>query len=147
MRPGTENVASIVGLWRACELAARDLDDESSRIKALRNTLWDRLAAAIPALRLNGHRDERLPNTLNVRFPHASGRAVLEGAPELAASTGSACHEGHESAPPVILAMGVSPKDALGSVRLTLGRGTTEDEVARAAAALVRSWRETASKP
>ena len=140
LRPGTENVASIVGLGLACELAARDLDDESSRIKALRDMLWDSLAAEIPALGLNGHRDERLPNTLNVRFPHASGRAVLEGAPELAASTGSACHEGHESASPVILAMGVSPKDALGSVRLTLGRGTTEDEVARAAAALVRSW-------
>jgi len=140
LRPGTENVASIVGLGLACELAARDLDEESSRIKALRDTLWDRLAAAIPALGLNGHRDERLPNTLNVRFPHAPGRAVLEGAPELAASTGSACHEGNESASPVILAMGVSPKDALGSVRLTLGRGTTEDEVARAAAALVRSW-------
>ena len=66
---------------------------------------------------------------------------MLDGAPEIAASTGSACHEGHESASAVILAMGVAPEDALGSVRLTLGRSTTEDDVARAAEALVRSWR------
>ncbi len=66
---------------------------------------------------------------------------MLEGAPEVAASTGSACHEGQESASAIILAMGVAPEDALGSVRLTLGRGTTEEEVDRAARALVESWR------
>jgi cysteine desulfurase len=144
LRPGTENVASIVGLGVACEVIRDGLDEEADRLRRLRDLLWDRLHAAIPDLGLNGHEQDRLPNTLNVRFPRASGSAVLEGAPELAASTGSACHEGHESASPVILAMGVSPKGALGSVRLTLGRGTTEDEVARAAAALVRSWRVTA---
>ena len=73
-------------------------------------------------------------------FPGASGSAVLEGAPEIAASTGSACNEGHESASAVILAMGVPPEEALGSVRLTLGRSTTGADVARAAEALVRSW-------
>ena len=71
----------------------------------------------------------------------ASGEAVLAGAPEVAASTGSACHEGHERASAVIVAMGVAPDDALGSVRLTLGRNTTEAEVTRAADALARSWR------
>ena len=86
----------------------------------------------------------RLPNTLNVRFPRASGSAVLDGAPEVAASTGSACHEGHESASAVILAMGVSPDEALGSVRLTLGRSTTEDEVVCAAEALVSAWKRLA---
>jgi len=95
----------------------------------------------VPGLALNGHRDLRLPNTLNVRFPDASGTAVLEGASGIAASTGSACHEGHESASAVILAMGVPPEQAVGSVRLTLGRGTSEDDVLRAAEALVRSWR------
>jgi len=146
LRPGTENVASIVGLGVACERAARDLEVVATRVRALRDSLWERLAAAVPGIALNGHRELRLPNTLNVRFPRASGSAVLAGAPEIAASTGSACHEGGESASPVILAMGVAPADALGSVRLTLGRGTTEDDVTRAAAALVRSWQRGASE-
>ena len=142
LRPGTENVASIAGLGAACEAAARDLDTESARTRALRDELWQRLAEAIPGLGLNGHRTLRLPNTLSVRFPRAAGSAVLEGAREVAASTGSACHEGHETASSVLLAMGLSPAEALGSVRLTLGRGTTADDVARAAATLSRSWRD-----
>ena len=142
VRPGTENVASIAGLGVACELVGRDLESTAARVKALRDLLWTRLASAVPGLALNGHRELRLPNTLNVRFPRASGSAVLEGAPEVAASTGSACHEGGESASAVILAMGVPPEEALGSVRLTLGRSTTEEDVVRAAEALVRSWRQ-----
>lgn len=98
------------------------------------------LAARIPGLSLNGHRDLRLPNTVNVRFPDTTGDPVLAGAPEVAASTGSACHEGHEQASAVILAMEITPEDALGSVRLTLGRGTAEGDIARAGEALVRSW-------
>ena len=141
LRPGTENVASIVGLGVACELVTRDLQATAARMRTLRDLLWNRLVSDVPGLALNGHRDLRLPNTLNVRFPDASGTAVLEGASGIAASTGSACHEGHESASAVILAMGVPPAQAVGSVRLTLGRGTTEDDVVRAAEALVRSWR------
>lgn len=141
LRPGTENVASIVGLGAACESVGRDLIAAASRVRDLRDGLWARLADGVPGLALNGHRDFRLPNTLNVRFPRALGSAVLAGAPEVAASTGSACHAGHESASAVLLAMGVAPADALGSVRLTLGRGTTAEDVATAADALVRSWR------
>ena len=144
MRPGTENVPSAVGLGVACEIAVRDLEVVATRLKTLRDLLWDRLARGVPGLALNGHRERRLPNTLNVRFPRASGIAVLEGAPEVAGSTGAACHDGLETASAVILAMGVSPEDALGSVRLTLGRGTTEGDVARAAEALVRSWKRLA---
>ncbi len=140
LRPGTENVASIVGLGVACETVGRDLDAAASRMRALRDSLWELLAAAVPGIALNGHRELRLPNTLNVRFPRASGNTVLDGAPEVAASTGSACHEGDESASVVILAMGVPAEDALGSVRLTPGRSTTEGDVARAAEALLRSW-------
>jgi len=142
LRPGTENVASIVGLGAACEAVGRDLEAEASRMRALRDALWGRLAADVPGLALNGHLGLRLPNTLNVRFPRATGDAVLTGAPEIAASTGSACHEGHESASAVILAMGVATEDALGSVRLTLGRSTTQDDVVRAGEALLRSWRQ-----
>ncbi len=141
VRPGTENVASLVGLGVACAIAQRELDETASRVTTLRNALWERLLCAVPGLARNGHPTAVLPNTLSVRFPRASGSAVLAGAPEVAASTGSACHEGHEAASAVILAMGVSPDEALGTVRLTLGHGTTPDEVHRAADALARAWR------
>jgi cysteine desulfurase len=141
LRPGTENVASIVGLGAACAAALRDLDEEAWRQRALRDELWSRLRDAVPGLARNGHPTERLPNTLSVRFPGVAGSAVLEGAPRVAASTGSACHAGHEHASSVILAMGVRAGEALGSVRLTLGRGTTREDVERAAEDLAASWR------
>lgn len=146
LRAGTENVASLVGLGVACEIAARDLATVRPRVTALRDQLWGRLAAEVPGLALNGDPNLRLPNTLNVRFPQVSGFALLAATTEVAASTGSACHEGRESASPVILAMGVAPADAVGSVRLSLGRNTTKDDVERAAAALARSWREIVAK-
>jgi len=144
MRPGTENVASIVGLGVACERARRDLDAESARVRALRDGLWERLRSAVAGLAQNGHLEERLPNTLSVRFPGVSGAALLATAAGVAASTGSACHEGAEQASPVVLAMGVPATEALGTVRLTLGRGTTSQEVERAASALVDAWQRLA---
>ena len=146
LRPGTENVAFIVGLGLACELAAWGLDDVAARMQRLRDELWERLVGEIPDLQLNGDRARRLPNTLSVRFPRVSGNEVLAGAAAVAASTGSACHAGHESAPGVILAMGVSEAEAIGTIRLTLGRDTTADDVSRAADALIGSWRRTQSR-
>ena len=140
LRPGTENVAAIVGLGRACVVAQRDLNDESARVRTLRDRLWAQLAQAIPGIALNGHVEDRLPNTLNVRFPRVSGTALLAATPEVAASTGSACHEGDETASGVLLAMGIPAVDALGSVRLTLGRATVAETVDCATAALARSW-------
>lgn len=141
LRPGTENVPYIVGLGRACEIATQDIESEESHICTYRDALWRRLAAGIPDIRLNGHPTERLPNTLNVSFPKALGSAVLDAAPEIAASTGSACHEGGESPSEVLLAMSVEPNVALGAVRLSLGRATTEDDVEMAARALIRAWK------
>jgi cysteine desulfurase len=141
LRPGTENVASIVGLGAACEIAAASLAEESARVRALRDELWSLLRAQIPGLALNGHETLRLPNTLNVRFPRVRGSAMLAAAPGIAASTGSACHEGGESASAVLLAMGHDADDALGSVRLSLGRATTEEDVRHAAELLVGAWK------
>jgi cysteine desulfurase len=141
LRPGTENVASIVGLGAACRRAAGDLVIESERLRSLRDRLLALLQAGVPGIELNGHSTERLPNTLNVRLPSVTGRDLLAGAPEVAASTGSACHDGQERASETILAMGIPPEAAVGSVRLTLGRGTTLDEVERAAAVLVAAWK------
>ena len=82
----------------------------------------------------------RLPNTLNVRFPGVSGNALLAACAAIAASTGSACHEAGASASAVILAMGVSEEEAIGSVRLTLGRGNSKDDIDRAADELIKAW-------
>jgi cysteine desulfurase len=144
LRPGTENVAAIVGLGMACEIAGSDGEAVAARVTDLRDQLWQRLASAVPGIQLNGHRTLRLPNTLNVRFPHASGNAILDGAPAIAASTGSACHAGGESPSTVILAMGIDHAEAIGSIRLTLGRGTSRDDVAFAATELARSWQRHA---
>ena len=141
LRPGTENVASIVGLGEACRLAGEALTSEAGRLRALRDRLHARLAEGAPGLALNGHPSLRLPNTLNVRFPGVSGNAVLAAAPEVAASTGSACHDHGESPSAVLLAQGLSPAEALGAVRLTLGHGTTEADVDAAARALIRAFR------
>jgi cysteine desulfurase len=141
LRPGTENVASIVGLGAACGLARRRHDERPHATRALRDRLWSQLREAVPGLVLHGHPSERLPNTLNVRFPGVVGSAVLGATPEVAASTGSACHDGAESASGVLLAMGIDPKEALGAVRLSVGVTTTEADVDAAAAALIRGWR------
>jgi cysteine desulfurase len=141
LRPGTENVAGIVGLGAACALARRDGEREAERQRALRDALWEELRVAVPGLRLNGHPEERLPGTLNVSFPGVRGSAVLAASPRVAASTGSACHEGGERASAVLLAMGVDEATALGAVRLSLGRGTTGEEIDEAARELAQGYR------
>lgn len=143
-RPGTENVPYIVGLGAACELARQRLAHGPTALVELRERLWWRLQAEVPGMRLTGHPTERLPNTLNALFPGVYGSAVLAGAPEVAASTGSACHEGGETASAILLAMGLPPEEALGAVRLTLGYGTTAEDVDAAASALARAWRAVA---
>jgi cysteine desulfurase len=140
LRPGTEAVAQIVALGEACALALRDLEAEAERQRLLRDELWALLKSEVPGLLLNGHPTERLPNTLNVSFPGARGSAVLAAAPEVAASTGSACHEGGERPSAVLLAMGVEPMTALGAVRLSLGRSTTREQILAAGRALGRAY-------
>jgi cysteine desulfurase len=140
LRPGTENVASIVGLGRACAVAHQGLAEENVRISKLRDRLWGRLKDQISGLALNGHPVDRLPNTLNVRFPGVSGNALLAACTAIAASTGSACHESGTSASAVILAMGVPEEEAAGSVRLTLGRSNHQDDIDRAADELIVAW-------
>ncbi len=144
LRPGTENVPGIVALGAAAQLAAQDLDSEARRQRSLRDRLWARLQADIEGLVLHGPAGQRLPNTLNVRFPGVIGAELLQRAPQVAASTGSACHEGSYEASAVLLAMGVPAQAALGAVRLSLGRSTTAEQIDQAAAALVRAFRQGA---
>ncbi len=133
-RSGTENVPYI---------AARNrLPEDQACLQALRDRLHERLRAGFPELVLNGPEKERLPNTLNVSFPGLSGRAILEGIPELAASLGAACHGAEEKPSPVLTAMGLPAELALGAVRLSVGRPTTVEEVERAAALILARLRE-----
>ena len=139
-RAGTENVPYLVALGKACELARQSLPQATQRLQELRDRLWNQLRGTLgEGVVLNGHPERRLPNTLNVNFVGHVGAELLEKTPEVAASTGSACHEGKISLSPVLCAMGVRPEIGRGAVRLTVGRFTTEDEVNGAAEALARA--------
>ncbi|MBW2275958.1 MAG: cysteine desulfurase [Deltaproteobacteria bacterium] len=141
IKPGTENVAGIVALGAACELARTEMSEEERRIRGMRDELHRRLDEAIPGLRLVGPVEQRLPNTLNVLFPGVRGSLLLARCDEVAASTGAACHEGGDETPSVVLsAMGIDPEEALGAVRLTLGRLNQAPQIAIAADALVRAY-------
>ena len=146
IRPGTENVAGIVGLGRACELAERVMVTERMRQRALRDRLLEALRVAVPELIVHGHPTERLPNTLFVTFPGVAGAKLLEVVPELAASTGSACHTGVDAPCASLLAIGVPSEKAVGPVRLSLGRSTTVEEIERAAGLLTAAWRQLAAQ-
>jgi cysteine desulfurase len=128
-RAGTENVAGIVGLGKACQIAAENLANTASRQTNLRDKLYERLREQLKSVHLNGHPTERLPNTLNVSFAGVDSSALLVAIPELAASTGSACHSGRTEPSAVLVAMGVPLELALGAVRFSLGRWTTEEEI------------------
>lgn len=143
-RPGTENVAGIVALGRACVLAAEHLQHEQGRLAHLRDRLLADLQQEIPGLKLAGHSTDRLPNTLNVLFPGVSGRVLLQNCPHVLASTGSACHADREDPSAILLAMGIPAEEALGAVRLSLGRYVADDDIAGAVANLVSAWRPTA---
>src|SRR5262249_40151438 len=139
-RAGTENVPYVVGLGEACAIAQTPLPAATEKLRALRDRLWDRLRGGLgERVVLNGHPEKRLPNTLNASFRGHVGADLLAKVPEVAASTGSACHEGQLTQSPVLCAMGVPPEVGRGALRLTVGRFTTEDEVDRAADHLIRA--------
>jgi len=141
LRPGTENVAFIVGLGAACAIAARVLEASRKSMAELSARLLSALAAEVPGLVLVGDPVRRLPNTLDVLFPDASGRRILEACPGVLASTGSACHADSEEPSAILTALGIPRDRALGAVRLSLGRATALDDIERAATELANAWR------
>jgi cysteine desulfurase len=146
LRPGTESVALIVALGAAAALVTTMVRPTAAaqvnaQMLTMRDRLHARLRAAIPGLLLNGHPDERLPNTLHVSFPRVSGRTLLANAADIvAASVGSACHSEHDTVSGVLAAMGLDAARAAGAVRLSVGRMTTAEEIDRAADGLVAAW-------
>ncbi|MFJ9681913.1 cysteine desulfurase family protein [Streptomyces sp. NPDC101194] len=141
LRAGTENVALAVALGTAARLAADELGAGApARLATLRDDLHQRLAVALPGrAHLNGPRNQRLPNTLNVSIEGALGHELLAAADRIAASTGSACHSGTHIPSPVLTAMGLEPARALGALRLSLGRWTTPEDIETAATALTEA--------
>jgi cysteine desulfurase len=127
-RAGTENVPSIVALGAACEIAGGWIVDPT--IAKLRDELWQQLRTKFgERVVRNGHPAQSLPNTLNISFPESNGYELLARLPQLAASTGAACHAGDYQPSPVLKAMGLSDGIALGAIRLSLGRQTNREEI------------------
>jgi cysteine desulfurase len=135
LRAGTESVALAVALGAAAQLALTELGARGAdRIRSLRDLLHHRLDELLPGrVQLNGHRDRRLPNTVNLSITGVRGDDLLAATPGIAAATGSACHTGTPEPSPVLLAMRHDPGRALSALRLTLGRWTTRDDIEQAA--------------
>ena len=130
-RAGTENVAGIVGLGEALELAVTNMSETSARMTRMRDRLIDGIEATIPEVKLNGHRTKRLPNNVNFSIKYIEGESILLmlDMAGIAASSGSACTSGSLDPSHVLLALGLTHEVAHGSVRLTLGDDTTDEDI------------------
>jgi cysteine desulfurase len=132
-RAGTENVLEIVGLGKACDIAQRDLEKNMARMKYLRDRLHEGLLGRLFDIRLNGHLQLRLPNTLNISFKDLEANRILEEIGlEVAASAGAACHSDSLEISHVLIAMGIPVEWAKGTIRFSVGRMTTEAEIDKA---------------
>ncbi len=133
LRSGTENVPGVIGLGKAMEMGKAGLETDIPRIKAMKDRLVKAIMEEVPDTYLNGHPDKRLPHNAHFRFSYIEGEAMLLNLDMMgiAASTGSACSSKSLKASHVLLAIGLTPEQAHGSLRLTLGKGNTDDEVDR----------------
>jgi cysteine desulfurase len=128
-RSGTLNVTGIVGFGAAAAVAMQDMPAESERIRALREHLIGRITEEIPQSQLNGHRSERLPGTVNVSFSYVEGESLIMGLKDLAVSSGSACTSASLEPSYVLKAMGLDDELAHSSLRISIGRYTTREEI------------------
>jgi cysteine desulfurase len=132
-RAGTENVLEIVGLGKACEIAQRDLEKNMAHMKFLRDRLHEGLLGQVSSIRLNGHYQHRLPNTLSISFKGLEANQILEEiGPEVAASAGAACHSDAVVISHVLEAMGTALEWAKGTVRFSVGKMTTKAQIDKA---------------
>ncbi len=138
LRAGTENVLAITGLGKACEIAARDLEHHAAQMHELCERLHAGLIRRLEGVRRNGHAQHCLPNTLNLSFHHLEANAILSQLTEVAASAGAACHSDAITISPVLEAMAVPLEWAMGTVRFSVGRMTTAEEIDRAVTAICR---------
>jgi cysteine desulfurase len=136
-RPGTENIILSVGLGVACRVARERLEEDMKNMKVLRDRLQELLFSGLDGLVLNGHPEERLPNTLNISVPGIEGGKILDGLPSILASTGAACHDRSVELSHVLSAMGVPPEVGMGTLRLTVGRTNDMEQIEEAARLIV----------
>lgn len=141
-RAGTENVAYMAALGKASELANNSLEENMNQIVSLRDKFHTLITDNLEDVILNGHPAERLPNTLNLSFKGVFGATVLAEIPEIAASTGSACHDGSGELSGVLKAMGVDLAYGFGSIRFSLGKDTTEEDIKFAAELVINKVKE-----
>jgi cysteine desulfurase NifS len=134
LRAGTENVLEIVGLGQACEIAKRDLEKNMRHMQKMRDLVYAGLRQQWGEIRLNGHPEKRLPNTLSVCFKSIEANTLLAEIESVAASAGAACHSDSVRLSSVLEAMQMDLEYAMGTVRFSTGKMTTEDEVKKAAA-------------
>lgn len=138
-RAGTENILGIVGLGKACEIAKRDLTINASHMKAMRDSLYEGLKERVE-VKVNGHPEMRLPNTLSVSFKGIDANTLLSRiAKDVAASAGSACHSGKTEISSVLKAMNAPVEVAQGTVRFSVGKMTTENEIEAAINAIAKA--------
>jgi cysteine desulfurase len=141
-RAGTENVLAIVGLGKACEMIEKNLDHATRHLAAMRDRLHEGLAGQLDGMRLNGHPQRRLPNTLSLSFKGLEANRILEEIGlDVAASAGAACHSDAVQLSHVLEAMRVPIEWAKGTLRFSTGRMTTADEIDRAVGVVVRAVR------
>ncbi len=140
-RAGTENVLEIVGFGKACEIAARDLEKNQRHSRSLRDRLWEGLKNELPDIVLNGHPEQRLPNTLSVSFPGIDANTLLDELTEVAASPGAACHTDVAEPSAVLVAMKVPLENALGTIRFSTGKLNDEQRIDKAIDNIVNAVR------
>lgn len=140
-RAGTENVLLAVGLGKACEIAGRDLEKNAAHMQQMRDRLFQRLKENLPQLKLNGHPEQRLPNTLSLSFPDIEANTLLAELEGVAASAGAACHSDSVDLSPTLAAMKVALPYAMGTVRFSTGKMTTAEEIDRAAEIVITAVR------
>ena len=146
MRAGTENVLEIVGLGRACELAAQELESNGKQYRSTRDYLHELISEAIPSVKLNGHPEERLPNTLSLSFPNVEANTLVSRLEGVAVSAGAACHSESIDLSAVLKAMRVPVEYAMGTIRFSTGRSTSMNEIKRAADEVIAVARELMPK-
>jgi cysteine desulfurase NifS len=139
LRAGTENILEIVGLGKACEIAKRDLRENMTHLREMRDLLYQKLSAGQGEIKLNGHPEKRLPNTLSVSFKGIEANTLLAETEGVAASAGAACHSDSVKVSPVIQAMGVPLAYAMGTIRFSTGKMTTVEEINSAAAQIIET--------
>lgn len=140
LRPGTENLPGIAGMGKACELTSRYIKDRVLQAKKLSEILYNELKRHLPCVSINGDPNLRLPNTLNICLGDIQSTELVDVLQDsVALSTSSACHAGVKRPSAVLLAMGLSEKEALSSVRLSLGKDNTEEEIIEAASLIAKA--------